>query len=490
MRRVFAVLALGLILGLSGRAAMALSFGRIANASLLGQPLDFSASLVLDPGESISADCVGAEVLAGEVRVPASKVRILLDGPPRGPRVNLRVRTTQRIVEPVVTVRLTAGCTARQSRSFVTFLEPALRPRERTVPDATALAAPVADPPPRPALDAEAAASAAAAQRREAERALALEDSLNRARVENAAARQAVSDLQARLRESEATRRNPPLVYGLATLVALLGVAIVVLLMRLARARAALDLSRAGDSKSPPPPHLDVVLKESALDHTWTQMRAMTEPVSQPFPADDAPHPITIAPPAAARPQAQELSADELIDLEQQADFFVALSQDEAAIDLLMGHLRSSGGASPMPYLKLLEIYRRRADTDAHERIRERFNRRFNAHAPALAADPTTGRSLDGYPEILPRVLAAWPSPAQAIRLLESLMFRVDDADPGVDLTAFRDLLLLYSVARDRLESEASADGVDLLLPLGAEASVISASPSPVVAAELDVQLP
>ena len=63
-----------------------------------------------------------------------------------------------------------------------------------------------------------------------------------------------------------------------------------------------------------------------------------------------------------AQVPARELSVEELIDLEQQADFFVVLGQDEAAIDLLMEHVRSSGGASPMPYLKLLEIYRRRGD--------------------------------------------------------------------------------------------------------------------------------
>jgi hypothetical protein len=55
-----------------------------------------------------------------------------------------------------------------------------------------------------------------------------------------------------------------------------------------------------------------------------------------------------------------EMAVEELIDLEQQAEFFVVLGQDEAAIDLLNGHIDSSGDASPLPYLKLLEIHRRR----------------------------------------------------------------------------------------------------------------------------------
>ena len=78
----------------------------------------------------------------------------------------------------------------------------------------------------------------------------------------------------------------------------------------------------------------------------------------------DARNAPTIAPGMRER---HDLSVDELIDLEQQADFYIALGQEDAAIDLLMGHVRSSGGASPMPYLKLLAIYRGRSDGDAYD---------------------------------------------------------------------------------------------------------------------------
>ena len=108
---------------------------------------------------------------------------------------------------------------------------------------------------------------------------------------------------------------------------------------------------------------------------------------------------MSVLPPArrSRHPPRRELSVEELIDLEQQADFFVVLGQEDAAIDLLMGHVRSSGGASPLPYLKLLEIYRRRGDQDAYERVRERFNRRFSAYAPDWNSDLVEGRTLDDY---------------------------------------------------------------------------------------------
>ena len=173
-----------------------------------------------------------------------------------------------------------------------------------------------------------------------------------------------------------------------------------------------------------------------------------------------------------------EVSVEELIDLEQQAEFFVVLGQDEAAIDLLMSHVRSDGGISPLPYLKLLEIYRRRGDNDAYERIRERFNRRFNAYAADWDSDLQQGRSLEDYPDIIARLNALWVTPARAMEALDASLFRRNKSDQTFELPAYRELLLLYGVARDLAEHGAAdlhAD-VDLLLPLAGD----DASPPPV----------
>ena len=166
------------------------------------------------------------------------------------------------------------------------------------------------------------------------------------------------------------------------------------------------------------------------------------------------------------------MSAEELIDLEQQAEFFVVLGQDDAAIDLLMGHVRSTGGVSPLPYLKLLEIYRRRGEREPYDRIRERFNRRFNAYAPEWDVDPELGLSLEGYPEVMGRLQNAWASPSQAMDLLDVALFR-RDAGPTFDVPAYRELLFLYSLSRDLAERDTPEDGaVDLLLPLGDEEGI------------------
>ena len=163
----------------------------------------------------------------------------------------------------------------------------------------------------------------------------------------------------------------------------------------------------------------------------------------------------------------RELSVEELLDLEQQADFFIALGQEDAAVDLLMSHLRSAGGQSPLPYTKLLEIYRRQGDRSAYERTRARFNRRFNAYAPDWDTGPSAGRTLEDYPGTVALLERAWRSPIDAMALLESLLFKRDDTSELFDLPAYRDILVLYSLARDLWQH--GGDGgspIDVLLPL------------------------
>jgi pilus assembly protein FimV len=162
----------------------------------------------------------------------------------------------------------------------------------------------------------------------------------------------------------------------------------------------------------------------------------------------------------------RDVSIEELIDLEQQAEFFVVLGQDRSAIELLVEHLRSTGGGSPLPYLKLLEIYRRVGDHEDYERTRDRFNHRFNAYAPHWGADLTTGRSLGAYPGVIPRLEQVWAKPVDAMAELEALLFRKSRGEL-FDLPAYREVLFLYSIARDLLDREGTDSlEVDFLLPM------------------------
>ncbi len=323
----------------------------------------------------------------------------------------------------------------------------------------------------------------------------ALEQNLAALRKESQAARDRSTALQARLAQAESRTDWLP------WLLAALGVSLLAIgglgwrLRQQVRPRA--DHSWLGDGASISPP--------SAAEAALASVRVAAPAAVRPAPVDAGPsiagelvadadepanappelspmpedmtatRPLSRAALAAALGQGgdaagppRELSVEELLDLEQQADFFIALGQEDAAVDLLMSHLRSAGGQSPLPYTKLLEIYRRQGDRAAYERTRARFNRRFNAYAPDWDVGPGAGRTLEDYPDTIAQVQGAWPHPIDAMAILESLLFKRDDSSELFDLPAYRDVLVLYSLARDLWQQSPEATGalVDVLLPL------------------------
>lgn len=596
-------LSLAAALWVAAAPAKALGFGRIGNTTQLGQPLNFAAAIRLENDESLSRECVAAEVMVGESRLQPGQVRVTLEAGTAPNERLVRITTSTLIDEPVVTVSVSVGCTSKVTRKFVAFIDPPLinapqtaaadssmmvpqradsqveplvsivegdrapvaapsqsnapaaradRPRrEGAAPRATprsrpiviaraavdsasapaAPKAPVKKPPARriaaqaarpaasgPRLELEAAptvvaraasaapgvdlpvvaaaalapASAAAAApvddaaallALERERIRLLEEGLARLRSDSQATQQALVTLQARLLAAESERYANPLVYSLAWLSALLALAVGALWWRQSRARGAAqwwappapsaaaapraERAKPLEFETPTPTTMSGVApayEVSVLDSAEISVLAHDLPMTIPAAA-------AMRPPAAAEPT-RELSVEELIDLEQQAEFFVVLGQDEAAIELLMSHVRNDGGISPLPYLKLLEIYKRRGEADAYERIRDRFNRRFNAYAPEWIADLQQGLPLEAYPETVQRLQALWAAPAKAMETLATALFRRDPSDQTYDLPAYRELLFLYAIARDFQEHGVTDIGrdVDLLLPMHDEA--------------------
>lgn len=304
-----------------------------------------------------------------------------------------------------------------------------------------------------------------------------LEASVQQLRDNELAKERALGAMQAQMRAAERERYANPVTYTLAGLCAALalGLAAALWLRRRDRqqaewwAAAAAAESHATEAAvvAPQAPEVGRAMVSAAMPPAVLPpapppppLRAPARPVEAHVARNDASTDVV------ANEPRRPMSAEELIDLEQQVEFFVVLGQDDAAIDLLMGHVRSTSGVSPLPYLKLLEIYRRREEREPYERIRERFNRRFNAYAPEWAVDPETGLDLAGYPEVLQRVQGIWEMPSMAMELLDTLLFR-RDAGPTFDVPAYRELLFLYGIARDLAERDLPSSGVDLLLPFG-----------------------
>ena len=221
-----------------------------------------------------------------------------------------------------------------------------------------------------------------------------------------------------------------------------------------------------------PDPRTPAIAKAVPVDFAYDNAMERTEPLPAQGALDDA------AP--------RDVSIEELIDLEQQAEFFVVLGQDQAAVELLVEHLRNTGGGSPLPYLKLLEIYRRSGDRSDYERMRTRFNHRFNAYAPDWDTDLQHGRTLDSYAGVIPRLQQVWARPLDAMAELEALLFRKSRGEL-FELPAYREVLFLYSLARDLLDRETADSGnVDLLLPLADGGDFSSTAPVPFLGLERD----
>ncbi len=156
----------------------------------------------------------------------------------------------------------------------------------------------------------------------------------------------------------------------------------------------------------------------------------------------------------------RSVATEELFDVQQQADFFISLGEDEQAIAVLRDHIAESQVPSALAYLDLLKIYHRQGRADDYQRLRTDFNALFNAGAPAFDQFSDEGRGLESYERALGRIQALWPQP-RVLDVIERSIFR-EPGDPRAevfDLEAYRELLLLYAMAKEMIEREAVDSG-------------------------------
>lgn len=179
--------------------------------------------------------------------------------------------------------------------------------------------------------------------------------------------------------------------------------------------------------------------------------------------------------------------AEELIDIRQKVDYFVAQGQHAQAVELLEAQIQSHLGSSPLVWLGLLDIYQGLGRREDHERIRAGFQTAFAARLPAFDALPRESAGLEDYPDDLSRICLLWPSP-RVLHAIEELLFGHPHQPSAItfDLNALHDLLLLYRVAK---EVTHRADGVlpsDPPLKAGETHPPLSKSVRPMPLAALD----
>ncbi len=419
----------------------------------------------------------------------------------RPPRVNKPQGTTGADTAPL----------AKADRQGAAAPLPAQRPAARLQLEApevlSALPAAASEPASSPTPVASPAAQ---------ERVTQLEAELARVRAESREVKEALRQLSSQLRQPQAADRNWLLM--LAGISLLLAVACGWLFLQLQRLRRAsheawwAELSDTDDRRSgrrtPSTPAPLVVPPETwpSPDEPDARQTAAAPPATQVDiptdveadaghdflnstlpPADDAPDTVPVSDDAVSlqlldmpqsdtglqplqalpeRATAAGVSVEELIDLEQQVDFFMVLGQHEAAVDLLSQRLHETGRQTALPHLKLLEILQRHGDQAGFERVAREFGERFHAQAPVWSDDIAAGEGLLAYAQASELIIQSWRDAAMTMQLIQTLLAHGDPDGRAFDLAAYRDILMLYAVARDISEHEVRGADIDLFLPL------------------------
>ncbi|WP_157084848.1 hypothetical protein [Hydrogenophaga palleronii] len=186
---------------------------------------------------------------------------------------------------------------------------------------------------------------------------------------------------------------------------------------------------------------------------------------------------------ASALGVSRSVATEELFDVQQQADFFVSLGEDEQAIQVLRNHLAESHEPSPLAYLDLFKLYHRLGRRKDYDALRDEFNHVFNAGAPPFSQYEDVGRGLEAYETAFSRIQSLWPQP-RVLDLIEESIFRDANDDPVevFDLEAYRELLLLHAIAKDLVKRDdppaarASGFGATRMQPLKAEGRLSAAA--------------
>lgn len=308
------------------------------------------------------------------------------------------------------------------------------------------------------ALAAASAAANAEELQRANERMKALEATLAALRDQSAQNQRLLLEMRSELAEARDSRYRNPLVYVLCLLL-LLALIGLFMLWRVARrtaqaawwgdtvgkddggfmspsgaasAAGVAGASLAGVSAAPKTGPFGTALVEPAVEEASETLPPMPEDDSAPT---------------------RYVNTEELFDVQQQSDFFVSLGQHEQAIAVLSEHIADNPETSALAYLDLLRIFHTLDRREDYARVGQEFERAFNASVPDFEQFSELGRGLEHYGSALARIEAQWPRPG-TLSLIEELVFRKPGTrdDESFDLAAYRELLLLYSVAKEVID--------------------------------------
>jgi hypothetical protein len=159
-----------------------------------------------------------------------------------------------------------------------------------------------------------------------------------------------------------------------------------------------------------------------------------------------------IAPPP--RDEGTEVKEDIL----DQAEVYMAHGHADLAIHLLQEHLREAPTESPVPWLLLLDLLHRAGDTAGYAAASTECRRYFNVNLTGhpISQDNDSGKGLEAYPHLMERLVSVWNTPERDAFIQDLVYDNRGGTRMGFEPGAYRDILLLRTIAQDTLPAQAA----------------------------------
>lgn len=168
------------------------------------------------------------------------------------------------------------------------------------------------------------------------------------------------------------------------------------------------------------------------------------------------------------------LNLREMMDVRQQAEFYMTLGQHDEAIQVLTATIEGDGNVNPLVYLDLLKILHTLSRKSSFDQYKVEFNRLFSGLVPDYPAFTEAGRALESYADICDEIVRRWPSMDALVFIENQLVKHPHDANATLfELDAYRDLLMLHGVLK-RLGGEAESDFAPFSAPKNSELSTLT----------------
>lgn len=421
--------------------ALAITLGPNTRSAVLGQPLDISVQMMLEPGDDPQALCLDASVFYVDKQLDKAQVQVSLEKSASAQQSLIRIRAASPVEGPVVTIHLRAGCVQKTMRRYMVLA--AAKPR--SVAQGGGASSQVVDTP---------LPGAAQETPQGMERIQTLEGDVRQLREELLTTRSALDASQEQLEHARLERYDKQWVYGLGGLLFLTLIGLFALLVRRQAPDQPLQGSQPGSLPDRPATSgVDLDIDESLFDDLKRRPAPSTRPSQDSIPPlarrDRAKFSVSV--PFVPR----TVKVPEIFDLQQQVEFFSSLGQQDRAIALLRKHLVNNVKTSALVYLDLLDLYHQTGNREDYELLRVDFNGVFNTQIAPFDSYTAIGPNVAAYTAVMGQIEAVWPK-RRVFDIIDNTLFR-EPGNPAevLDLEAYRELLLLNAVAREIIELQA-----------------------------------